>query len=144
MAGARRSLIGGAIGFAVLSFVCSGADAQTVRQGTAPRIQSLEGVDSFKAYCAVCHGEQAKGNGPAAAALKKVPADLTGIAKRSGGKFSAADVESVILGTQAMASHGSRDMPIWGPVFRSLASDDSVMKLRVKNLVDYIKSIQTQ
>ena len=143
MAGARRSLIGGAIGFAALSLVCARADAQTVRQGTAPRIQSVEGVDTFKAYCAVCHGEQAKGNGPAATALKKVPADLTGIAKRNGGKFSASDVEGVIIGNNALISHGTRDMPIWGPVFRSLASDDSVMKLRVKNLVDYLKSIQT-
>jgi hypothetical protein len=35
-------------------------------------------------------------------------------------------------------------MPIWGPVFQSLAPDAQVVKLRVANLVDYIKSIQTQ
>jgi mono/diheme cytochrome c family protein len=119
------------------------ADAQTVQQGTAPRIQSVEGVDTYKAYCAVCHGPGAKGDGPAATALKKAPADLTTIAKRSGGKFSPTDVEAVIIGQQAMASHGSREMPIWGPVFQSLAPDSSVMKLRVANLVNYLRSIQT-
>ncbi len=128
----------------MLSLTGARVDAQTIKQGTAPRIQSVEGVDTYKAYCAVCHGPQAKGNGPAATALKKVPADLTTIAKRNGGTFSASDVEAVIMGQQVMASHGSRDMPIWGPVFRSLASDPSFMKLRVQNLVDYLKSIQTQ
>ena len=141
---ARRWIVCGAAGFMMMSLTGARVDAQTVKQGTAPRIQSVEGVDSYKAYCAVCHGPQAKGNGPAATALKKVPADLTTIAKRNGGTFSAPDVEAVIMGQQVMASHGSRDMPIWGPVFRSLASDPSFMKLRVQNLVDYLKSIQTQ
>jgi len=128
----------------ILSLGGTKVDAQTVRQGTAPRIQSLEGVDTYKAYCAVCHGPSAKGDGPAATAFKKVPADLTTIAKRNGGKFSPTDVEAVIMGQQVMASHGSRDMPIWGPVFQALAPDSSVVKLRVANLVNYLKSIQTQ
>ena len=96
----------------------------------------MEGVDTFKAYCVSCHGPQAKGDGPAAVALKKMPADLTTIAKRNGGKFSASDVEDIIMGTSVMASHGSREMPIWGPVFQSLAPDTSVVKLRVSNLVE--------
>jgi len=49
-----------------------------------------------------------------------------------------------VMGTSVLASHGSRDMPIWGPVFQSLAPDTSFVKLRVANLVGYIKSIQTQ
>ena len=144
MRNARRWIVCAAAGFMMLSLTGARVDAQTVKQGTAPRIQSVEGVDTYKAYCAVCHGPQAKGNGPAATALKKVPADLTTIAKRNGGKFSAPDVEAVIIGQQVLASHGSRDMPIWGPVFQALAPDSSFMKLRVLNLVDYIKSIQAQ
>jgi mono/diheme cytochrome c family protein len=144
MRSARRWIMCVAAGFMMVSLTGARADAQTVKQGTAPRIQSVAGVDTFKTYCAVCHGPQAKGNGPAATALKKTPADLTTIAKRNGGKFSAPDVEAVIMGQQVMASHGSRDMPIWGPVFQSLAPDDSFMKLRVANLVEYLKTIQTQ
>jgi mono/diheme cytochrome c family protein len=134
----------GAAGFMLLSVGGATVNAQTIRQGPAPRIQSIEGVDSYKAYCAVCHGPAAKGDGPAATALKKVPADLTAIAKRNGSKFSASDVEAVIMGQQTLASHGSREMPIWGPVFESLSPDNSVMKMRVTNLVNYLKSIQTQ
>jgi mono/diheme cytochrome c family protein len=140
----RYSFVVTLIGSAVLSLVCSSAGAQTIKQGTAPRVQSVQGVDTYKAYCAVCHGPEAKGNGPAATALKKAPADLTTIAKRHGGKFSAADVEQVIRGVDTMNSHGSRDMPIWGPVFQSLAPNNETVKLRVANLVDYIRSIQAQ
>lgn len=143
MSKARYWVACGAAGFMMLS-LSARVDAQTVQQGTARRIQSIDGVDTYNAYCAVCHGPQAKGNGPAAAALKKVPADLTTIAKRNGGKFSSADVEAVIMGQQVLISHGSRDMPIWGPVFEALSTDPSFMKLRVSNLVDYLKSIQTQ
>ena len=144
MRSARHWIVCGGAAFMMLSLAGARVDAQTIKNEPARRIASMEGVDTYKAYCAVCHGPQAKGNGPAATALKKVPADLTTIAKRNGGTFSAPDVEAVIMGQQVMASHGSRDMPIWGPVFRSLASDPSFMKLRVQNLVDYLKSIQTQ
>ena len=145
MRSTRHWIVWGAAGFMMLGLAGARADAQpTVKQGTAPRIQSVEGVDTFKAYCGVCHGTQAKGDGPAASALKKVPADLTTISKRHSGKFSPSDVEDIIMGTSVMASHGSRDMPIWGPVFEALAPDSSVVKLRVSNLVNYIKSIQTQ
>jgi mono/diheme cytochrome c family protein len=145
MRSAKGWLVYGAAGFMMLSLPAARADAgQTIKQGTAPRVQSVEGVDSFKAYCAVCHGQDAKGNGPAATALKKAPADLTTIARRHGGKFSAPDVEAVILGTEVMAAHGSRDMPIWGPVFQAVSTDAGFMKLRVSNLIDYIRSIQVQ
>ena len=96
----RRGIVCMAAGFITLSLTGGMADAQTVKRGTARRISSVQGVDTYKAYCATCHGSQAKGDGPAAAALKKLPADLTTIAKRNGGKFSATDVEAVIIGQQ--------------------------------------------
>jgi len=144
MTTARHGIVCVAAGLMMLLLAGATAGAQTVKRGTAPRIQSVEGVDTYKTYCATCHGPEAKGNGPAASALKKAPADLTTIAKRNNGKFSATDVEAVIMGQQALTSHGSRDMPIWGPVFRSLASEDSFMKMRVSNLITYLKSIQTE
>jgi mono/diheme cytochrome c family protein len=145
MGKARVWLACGATGFLMVALGGAPANAQpTVKNETAPRIQSVQGADTFKAYCVSCHGVQAKGDGPAAMALKKVPADLTMIAKRNGGKFSASDVENVVMGTSVLASHGSRDMPIWGPVFQSLAPDATFLKLRVANLVEYLKSIQTQ
>jgi mono/diheme cytochrome c family protein len=141
MMGLGHSIVWRGIGSSLLLLVCASAGAQTIRQGTAQRIQSIEGVDTFKAYCAVCHGAQAKGDGPAASALKKAPADLTGIARRHDGKFSAADVEDMIVAKQV--AHGTREMPIWGPVFDALAADRGFAKLRMANLIAYLKSIQT-
>jgi mono/diheme cytochrome c family protein len=116
-----------------------------VKRVTAQPIQSVEGKDNFEAYCAVCHGKTGKGDGPAAPAMKTPVADLTMIAKKSGGKFNAVQVTEMIKGAdREMPSHGSKDMPIWGPVFRSFSSDQNIATLRVNNLVDYIKSIQVQ
>ncbi len=131
---------------AVALFGAAPAHAQTkVERTTAKPIASVQGVDTFKAYCASCHGPEAKGNGPAAKALAKAPADLTMIAKRHGGNFSTVDVEQTIRGTNELMSHGSRDMPIWGPVFDSVnGNDKAVVQLRVTNLVNYLKSIQVK
>jgi mono/diheme cytochrome c family protein len=119
-----------------------GASAQTIKRETARPISSIAGADTFKAYCASCHGTDAKGTGPAAKALKTPPADLTTYAKRHGGKFSAADVEATIVGKAVSEAHGSREMPIWGPVLSTIATDDMQAKLRMANLVDYLRSIQ--
>ena len=139
----------GAIGMLAFVFAAAPAHAQAkqtkIERTTAKPIASVQGVDTFKAYCASCHGPEAKGNGPAAKALAKAPADLTTISKRHNGNFSVADVETVIRGTNEMIVHGSRDMPIWGPVFDSVnGNDKAVVQLRITNLVNYIKSIQVQ
>lgn len=144
MRSSRNSLVYAALGALVLALVPARADAQRIARGTARPLQSVAGADTFKVYCAVCHGPDAKGKGPAAPALKKAPADLTGLARRHGGTFSSSDVENVILGERVMESHGSRDMPIWGEIFSAIASDKSFAKLRVANLVEYLKSIQAQ
>jgi mono/diheme cytochrome c family protein len=108
----------------------------------APPISSVEGRDNYVAYCAVCHGVDGTGNGPAAPAMKIAVPDLTTLAKRSGGKFDTSSVEYIIRGTGKIATpaHGVEDMPIWGEVFRN--EDRSVNVLRIRNLVKYLQSIQ--
>ena len=97
-------------------------------------------------YCAVCHGTDARGNGPAAPAMKTPVPDLTQIAKRHDGKFDAAAIEQVIRGTGKSLStpaHGVEDMPIWSDVFRASGSlDPAVTTVRVRNLVKYLQGIQ--
>lgn len=94
----------------------------------------------FNSYCAVCHGKEGKGNGPAASALTKVPADLTQISARNGGKFPDVRVQRYIEGADAVTAHGTRDMPMWGDLFRSLSQDSAQM--RIAGLTEYIKSLQ--
>jgi mono/diheme cytochrome c family protein len=116
----------------------------TVKRETAQRVGSVSGKDTYAAYCAACHGADGRGNGPAAPALKMPPSDLTTYAKRHGGEFSEVDVREIIAGEESYVAHGSRDMPIWGDVFRRTEEDMQVRQLRVHNLIDYLKSLQKE
>lgn len=106
-------------------------------------ISAARGPEMFRAYCAVCHGVDGRGGGPAADSLQKRPADLTQLSRKNGGKFPAVRVGHVIQGDDVLAAHGSRDMPIWGSVFRTLG-DRATVKLRVENLTAYLESVQRQ
>ena len=103
----------------------------------------VSGEKLFQANCAVCHGRDAKGNGPAAPALKDVVPDLTVLAKNNGGKFPSDFVMTVLNNGWTYPGHGTKEMPIWGPLFRSMASGaDAGGKLRAANVIDYLRSIQ--
>jgi mono/diheme cytochrome c family protein len=121
-------------------------------QETMPKVKPVgatptspaSGKEMFHAYCASCHGAEGKGNGPAAPALKQQPTDLTSLAHTNGGKFPAMLVTSSIRdGTQT--GHGSKDMPVWGPILSSVSNDSpAVVDQRVGNLVGYIQTLQAK
>jgi mono/diheme cytochrome c family protein len=120
---------------------------QTADQKNPPLvIQSLSGRDLFEFYCAACHGRNGKGDGPVAPALKTKPADLTTIASRNGGTFPSHRVESFVAGDTEVPqpAHGTRAMPVWGPIFRSLDPNDTRTKVRISNLVAYIQAMQSE
>lgn len=110
--------------------------------GSVHLIPSLEGPDLFRSYCASCHGADAKGSGPAAVALKTRVPDLTAISKNNGGTFPAKRVERVIAGDDTIAAHGSREMPIWGPIFHQIERDRDFGNIRLRNVTKYLESIQ--
>jgi len=105
-------------------------------------IYSVKGPDLFRVHCSPCHGSDAKGNGPMALALKTKPADLTVLAKNNGGQFPPARVRKTIMGDEVSASHGSHEMPIWGPIFHQIEADQDFGNVRLQNLVKYLESIQ--
>jgi mono/diheme cytochrome c family protein len=115
----------------------------TIKKEPIRPMSDVSGAASFNAYCSVCHGPSGKGDGPAAKALVTPPADLTQISKRNGGKFPASAVKMHITGDTVVAAHGTRDMPMWGPGFKSTDGSGGA-ELRFKNLVDYIESIQAK
>ena len=125
----------------LLALATTRVDAQKVSRTPIKPAESVAGSTTFRAYCAQCHGISGRGDGPAAKALKVPPADLTQIAKRHHGEFPAADVKNTITGDHELASHGTREMPMWGPVFRSV-ENASVTELRVVNLVKYLEKLQ--
>lgn len=101
------------------------------------------GKEMFKMYCATCHGPGGKGDGPAAAALKKAPADLTQLARKHNGKFPD-DYVAAKLKNVDEPIHGSKEMPVWGALLPSVSLGESETQLRIANIVSYISSIQAK
>lgn len=116
--------------------------ASLLSQDTTPLIRSIEGKDLFASYCASCHGMDAKGSGPASAAMKTRPPDLTLLSARNGGKFPQAAVQQMLTGEKMKRSHGSSEMPVWGPIFHRVERDQDLGFVRINNVVKYLESIQ--
>jgi cytochrome c553 len=129
-----------------LTLSAGAAGAQTTKP--APKIEKApiqqtkasDAAQMFTTYCAVCHGKEGKGDGPAAKALAKTPADLTKLAANNKGTFPEVKVRRYIEGLDDIAAHGTRDMPMWGDLFRSLNRDTA--QIRVEALAEYLKSMQ--
>ncbi len=122
--------------------------AQQASQDPAKKIEitySLSGPEMYRTWCAPCHGLEGKGNGPAASALKKTPADLTMLSKKNGGKFPTGRVRTYIDGQdESTTAHGSREMPIWGDVFRGIGNDQGAITYRLVTLSTYLESLQAK
>jgi mono/diheme cytochrome c family protein len=131
-------------GFLLLAFAATGAQATPAPDDSRlPSTYVPSGGQMFKQYCAACHGSDAKGNGPVRAALKIPAANLTTLAKRHGGKFPYEYVTGVLRFGPGLASHGSADMPTWGPIFEYIDNhNQSSVQQRIKNLCDYLASVQ--
>lgn len=136
---------------AILAIIAAFAVAQqnqsapTIKRVPISNTPSNSGKEMFNSYCAVCHGTDAKGSGPAASAMKTVPTDLTGLAKKNDGKYPASHVAAVIRGQASTPSHGSQDMPIWGPLFSSIDQGrQGQVQQRVANLVAYVEGLQAK
>ena len=116
-----------------------------VKHIPAPATTAASGKEMFKSYCASCHGQSAKGDGPAAAALKSAPADLTLLTKSNSGKFPSERVMSILRGQATVTAHGNRDMPVWGPVFWHISQGhESEVQQRIVNLTRYIETLQAK
>jgi len=105
-------------------------------------IDSLAGKDTFNAYCAPCHGRTGSGDGPIAPVLRTPPADLRMLMKTRG-FFPRDEVVTFVTGLgRPIAAHGTSDMPVWGAIFSSLDPSDPRVKVRLRNVVDYLESLQ--
>lgn len=106
---------------------------------------ATDGKQMFTNYCAPCHGVNAKGHGPVAAALKKQPDDLTGLMKKNNGKFPDAHIVAVLKFGAEVPSHGTAEMPVWGPILGKMNQTNFQDKqLRISNLSRYLESIQAR
>src|SRR5919201_6384163 len=106
------------------------------------------GQQEFRHACAVCHGLGGKGESVMTTLnlLTVRPTDLTQLSKKHQGQFPFWQVYRIIDGREEVKGHGSRDMPIWGEVFRQpeggKAADETQAIGRILALVYYLQSIQ--
>jgi mono/diheme cytochrome c family protein len=120
------------------------AQQAAIKRTPARPTVSIAGKDLFREYCAVCHGLDGKGAGPAAEALKKNPSDLTQMARRIGGTFPETEVLKMLKGEATIAAHGSSEMPVWGFVFRNMSSSPGMTQTRLHSLLQYLEEIQAK
>jgi mono/diheme cytochrome c family protein len=125
-----------------------------IAQPTVPTIKPVpikptspvSGQQMYANYCAVCHGTEGSGNGPAALAMKTPPTDLTALSRKNHGVFPAEHIASVLRFGVENPAHGSPEMPIWGTLMLTLrpTSPDErmVVNQRIINLTSYLKELQ--
>lgn len=104
------------------------------------------GKSEYESSCASCHGVSGKGDGAMVGMLTKPPSDLTTLARRNGGVFPVQRISEMIDGRTSVmiGSHGAREMPVWGHVYRSEDTQprDLHARIRINSLVDYLARIQ--
>jgi mono/diheme cytochrome c family protein len=125
----------------ILAFCVSSANAQGIDIGQR----------EYNNHCAFCHGLEGKGDGPSANMLRTKVADLTVLQKNNKGIFPFKRTYEIIDGREAVAAHGSRDMPVWGEVYNREAADwslppgiseEAFIRARILSLVEYISRLQ--
>jgi len=148
----RTTIVFVCIAVVALIGYAQAAPAQEVRESPITLQQAAlhDGQALYVELCGVCHGEDAKGHGPAAAALSKPAPDLTLLAAGNGGEFPAAEVKKAITGQLPVAAHGTVEMPMWGKVFEDARPDQKPgqrwgsAQLRILALSEYLESIQVE
>ena len=104
---------------------------------------NTEGAKIFQYRCAICHGTDGKGHGPDSVVLKHQVPDLTLVSQRSGGRFPYQRVKEIIEGEKTgLLSQGDRLMPIWGPIFHEVESDQDWGEVRLDAITRHMESIQ--
>ena len=142
----RMALVPGFLAVvSLLGPVVAVADAASTQSTTL-------GEFEYRNFCASCHGVTGNGDGPLATMLKVAPNNLTTISQGNGGVFPRERLRDFIDGRTEVASHGNRDMPVWGDWFRQETLHDALflsenvrelsVKARIAGLLVYIESLQ--
>jgi mono/diheme cytochrome c family protein len=132
------------LGVGVVVAVAGSAVSAASASAQTTMMSGPSGSYFYQTYCAVCHGPNAKGDGPLADSMRRRPPDLTEIAKREKGVFPADKVFRIIDGRQRVPGHGGPDMPVWGDAFRRAieGGDEKAVETRIQAIVDYLATLQ--
>lgn len=107
---------------------------------------AMSGKELYVRFCASCHGETGRGDGPVANAFKVEVPDLTLIARRAKGVYPRDRIEKIIDGRYIIGAHGSRTMPVWGEDFGRLEignpDAERTTRIIILRLADYVWLLQ--
>ena len=129
----------------VLSLVGTFASAADTKSAiVTPSVEA--GIDAgrqrFEMNCAICHGLDARGNGPFAELLNVKPPDLTLLSRTRGGDFPFSRIYRRIDGRDLPMAHGTRAMPIWGQRLKREGGDETYVRGRLFEIMLYLESLQ--
>jgi len=77
-------------------------------------------------------------------ALKQEVPDLTRLSLRNHSTFPIIHVQTTIMfgADNLLPAHGSKEMPVWGPIFHEIEFDQDLGNVRLENVIKYLESIQ--
>ncbi|MDQ2091586.1 c-type cytochrome [Marimonas arenosa] len=106
-----------------------------------------QGEETFRQYCAGCHGRGGVGNGPWAARLPVPPADLTVLRAANDGVFPVEHVMATVHGYPG--KHDFSVMPEFGPLLEgpkqiwvSSEGEEIMTPVALLELVSYVETLQ--
>lgn len=129
-------------------------ESEKIRDKKRASEKSKNGIEAgrqeFIRSCAICHGDEGKGNGPYSAKSYKKPKDLTMVKNNNYGVFPFKKLYEIIDGRDNASTHGSaRDMPIWGDRYTaeswieiSTKYSETLARGKILELLLYLESIQ--
>jgi mono/diheme cytochrome c family protein len=131
--------------FATLMVATGYAQSNKIVTIPVNRTAASSGQQMYSNYCAPCHGADGKGSGPVASVLKTPPMDLTLLSRNNNGKFPSDHVITVLQFGSEIPSHGTSQMPVWGPIMGKMdPSRPDEKSLRISNVSQYLRSIQVK
>jgi mono/diheme cytochrome c family protein len=138
--------------FVLMALSLGACDPTATPGGLAQSMPAAsDGKALFMQNCAVCHGADARGDGPMARTMRKPPADLTLITVRHGDRFPRAKVMSIIDGYARSSKMDGPNMPEFGELLKGdLVPFDSgdgkptPTPRKLVALLEYLESVQAK
>jgi len=125
------------------AILLSSSGASTQNRTNSSPYNTIEGAKIFQHHCSMCHGVDGRGHGPDSVVLRHPTPDLTLISRRNGGKFPYRHVRDIIDGEKTgQLFQGDREMPVWGPIFHAVESDQDWGEVRLDAITRHVESMQ--
>jgi mono/diheme cytochrome c family protein len=110
-------------------------------------VAGKNGHEMYDQLCAVCHGMEGKGDGPAARALSQPVPDLTQIGTGATSKYSHAQLKRVIAGKSRAVHQDLVGMPLWETEFQYVHRSwngqprTTYARVKINSLAEYVEGL---